>query len=180
MIDKSKLIIPKEDFISAFPVLNFNNKYEFDIYTEQLFISDPILLSDIYHSNDQVSLFLRSNACFLMDFGGDIDTQVLYNHPFIYLPICNDSVNNYFINHENTSILSKRIISDSGSLIFLPITNSITSQLQAIIDTIITENNGSIVNLHNGHWKLFYEQWPSSAPNLIALNRNIVIQYITA
>ena len=54
MINEKRLISPLDDFENAFPGLVFRNNFTLESIGLGIFICDPIYISDVYNSMDEI------------------------------------------------------------------------------------------------------------------------------
>ena len=173
MIDPGRLIHPPDDFRSAFPELDFRDVYELTTAGEPLLIADPTYLADVYNSADEAASFLRARGVFLMDFGGDVRCPVWWQPPYMILPTSN-SVSDDEAAPSGVVVLAEDVHTDSGSFVFLPLTDEMPPELKESLVEILRDNNGVVLNLPSGLWRFYYEQFPAPGENLAGLYRNVV------
>ncbi len=65
MIERQRLIKPADDFVAAFPGLNFRNRRSFVTAGEKVLLVDPTYIADVYNSTDEIASFLRDHGLFL-------------------------------------------------------------------------------------------------------------------
>jgi hypothetical protein len=177
MIDEKRLISPSDDFISTFPGLGFRNVFTINCTGAGIYICDPIYISDVYNSKDDISSYLKKHGAFLMDFGGDFASPIWWKYPYALIPLSLHYPEGGFIPPDGAKIICDEIGVDSGSLIFLPSTQSLSSELKSILDKLVEERNSFLMAATNGIWTLFYEQYDPPQENLVGLYRNIVLKY---
>lgn len=175
MVEPEGLIHPQDDFRSAFPGLGFRDAYTLTTSGEQLLITDPTYLADVYNVTDDCTSFLRAHAVFLMDFGGDVRCPVWWQPPYVILPISTMPENGEV--PEGIKVIADDVHTDSGSFIFLPLTQGLLPNLNNKINEVLGEGNGAAIDLPAGRWDFYYEQFPAPGENLLGLYRNIVIRY---
>jgi len=176
MINPARLIIPKDKFREAFPDLDFREVYSFRTTGNPFLITDPIYLADVYNSKSEIASFLRAHGVFIMDFGGDGFWQVWWKHPHLLIPISLHLLDEDLEPPEGVAVIASEVGTDSGSFIFLPITEELPPDLKVEIEKVLAENNGALLNLLAGKWSVFYEQWDAPDPNQRGLYRNIVLE----
>ncbi len=178
ILDPLRLITPKDEFKTNFPGMNFRELYEFETRGEPILITDPTYLSDVYNENDILSEYLKKNGVFLMEFGGDVGGPVWWQEPYIFIPValgmCDEDGE---IETPPGVIELGEVVTDSGSFIFLPVKSDLPNSLKSIIDDVIENNNGVIVNLPGGKWEVFYEQLEPDGKHDASWLRNIVVQW---
>ncbi len=177
MVDLNRLIKPQDKFREAFPGLGFREAYSFYTSGEPVLITDPIYLADVYNSKDAVASFLRAHGVFVMGFGGDVSSPVWWQNPFVLLPISMHLSSKDLVPPEGATILTNEVGTDSGSFIFLPLTEDLPWALKVQIDKVLAQNNGALLELPAGKWDVFYEQWDAPEERLRSLYRNIVLKW---
>jgi hypothetical protein len=55
MIDPGRLVDPQDNFRSTFPRVDFRDVYELATAGEQLLVTDPTYLADVYNSTDEAT-----------------------------------------------------------------------------------------------------------------------------
>jgi hypothetical protein len=104
-----------------FPGLGFTGADSFDLDGEDLLITDPIHLADMYNRNDDsVAAYLRANSVIVYGFGGDDFCAVWWQDPFLVLPL------SLRPSHDPAAVVgavrvADEVGCDSGSFLFLPI-----------------------------------------------------------
>jgi len=177
MINPERLIVPRDNFDEVFPSLGFSNKHSLETLGEEILITDPIYLADVYNSHDLISSFLRDNGVFVMDFGGDTSGPVWWSNPYVIIPISLHYSDTDLESEKEIDVLAEEIGTDSGSLIFLPLTDDLPNELTATIKKLVSDKNAVLLDLPAGRWRVFYEQfepkpdWPES------FYRNIVLKW---
>jgi hypothetical protein len=179
MIDRTRLIEPPERFRGQFldaPEIDFQDVYQFQTSGEPILVTDPIYLVDVYNSKGPDASFLRTHGVFLMDFGGDTSGPVWWQSPFVLIPIsmhyCEEPKP-----EPNVEVVASEIGTDSGSLIFLPLTNTLPKSVRCQIEDVLAAENGAMLHLPAGRWSVFYEQWEPIQDNMTACFRNIVLEW---
>lgn len=176
MVESERLIHPPDDFRSAFPEFEFRDVYTLTTSGEQVLITDPTYLADVYNSVDEATSFLRARGVFLMQFGGDVSCPVWWQPPYILLPISNSMPDDEEV-PEGVKVLAEDVHTDSGSFIFLPLTDELLPELKESVDEVLREGNGVALNPPAGRWNFYYEQFPAPSENLIGMYRNIVARH---
>ena len=148
MVETRRLIKPADDFVAAFPGLNFRNRRSLVTAGEKVLLVDPIYIADVYNTTDEIASFLREQGLFLMDFGGDTAVPVWWKEPFLVMPIS--------MHHENLNapsgakVLAEEIGCDSGSFVFLPLSAGIPRSVQSKVKEVLGENNAVALRLPAG------------------------------
>ncbi len=175
MVETRRLVEPADDFVAAFPGLNFRNWRSLVTTGEKVLIVDPIYIADVYNSTDEVATFLRDRGLFLMDFGGDTAVPVWWQPPFLVMPIS--------MHHENldapsgVEVLTEEIGCDSGSFVFLPLSADMPRGVQSKVKEVVGKNNAVALRLPAGRWTAFYEQFDAPQANMVGLYRNVVLKH---
>jgi hypothetical protein len=175
VVETRRLIKPGDDFRAAFPGLNFRNRGSLVTAGEKVLLVDPIYIADVYNSTDEVASFLRDRGLFLMDFGGDTAVPVWWKPPYLVMPIS--------MHHENleapsgAKILTEEIGCDSGSFVFLPLSEDIPRGVKSKIKEVLGEKNAVALRLLAGRWTAYYEQFEAPQANMVGLYRNIVLKH---
>ncbi len=176
MIDSTRLIIPLDKFCKGFPELNFREVYHFQTLGEPILVTDPTYLADVYNSKDDIATSLRDRGVFLMDFGGDVSGPIWWQYPYVLVPISNHLSLDDLLPPLGVTVLANEIGTDSGSFIFLPVTNDLPPTLQAEINEVVAKNNGALLRLPSGNWTVYYEQWDAPEGKPATFYRNIVMK----
>src|SRR5690242_6405650 len=87
--------------------------------------------------------FLLARDHFVMNFGGDRSCPVWWRQPFVLMPISLHLDAEDFQAPDGTTVLAEEVGTDSGSFIFLPLTDDLPSTLQDQITDLLCENNGA-------------------------------------
>lgn len=177
MVDPNRLVKPRDRFCESFPNMGFREVYVFCTSGEPVLVTDPTYLADVYNSTDEMASFLRTRGVFVMDFGGDVSGPVWWQPPFVLLPISMHLSNKDLVPPEGATILTSDVGTDSGSFIFLPLTEDLPLALKVQIDRVLAQNNGALLELPAGKWSVFYEQWDAPEERLRSLYRNIVLKW---
>ncbi len=177
MINEKRLIYPVDDFENAFPGLGFRNIFTVESIGLGIFICDPIYISDVYNSKDEISSYLRKKGSFLMDFGGDFSSPIWWKDPYALFPLSRHYSLDEFIPPQDAEMLVDDIGVDSGSLVFLPPTETMPTELGSILTKLIGERNAVLMPAPKGIWSLFYEQYDPPQDNMAGLYRNIVLKF---
>jgi len=175
VVETQRLIEPEDDFVAAFPGLNFRNRRSLITVGEKILLVDPIYVADVYNSTDEIASFLRDRGLFLMDFGGDTAVPVWWKEPFLVMPIS--------MHHENrdapsgAEVLAKEIGCDSGSFVFLPLSVDMPPAVQSKVKEVLGKNIAVALPLPAGCWIAFYEQFEAPEANMLNLYRNVVLKH---
>jgi hypothetical protein len=65
------------------------------------------------------------------------------------------------------------VFSDSGCVMFLPLTSDLPSDIRERVEEILRDDTGVVVEVPPGYWSFFYEQHDGAPPELF---RNIVVR----
>lgn len=175
MVERKRLVEPADDFVAVFPKLNFRNRRSLDTAGEHLLIVDPTYVADVYNSTDAIASFLRDQGLFLMDFGGATAVPVWWKAPFMVMPISMHNVNRNA--PPDAKVLTEEIGCDSGSFVFLPLSEDIPPSVQSEVMTLLGKNNAVALQIPAGRWTAYYEQFESPSTNAVGLYRNIVLKH---
>jgi hypothetical protein len=157
-----------------YPEFQWRRGYEIDIPDEGIVMVDPIYVADVYNSHDPIATYLRLNALFVVDFGGDSSDSVWFDDPYVVMPTSMHYGDSAF-EPENATQIINEIGCDSGSFAFLPFRELPTDMLGAVRSTL--DNGGAILmSIPAGRWTLQFEQFPAPQPSMTGLYRNIVLQ----
>ena len=148
LVDRNRLIQPDDDLQAAFPSLGFRNTFRLQTSGEPVLLTDPMYLADVHNSHDEVAAFLRAHGVFLMGFGGDASCPVWWEHPFVLLPISLRDA--YLEPPEEATVLVDEVGCDSGSFIFLPLTDTLPQSVQLKVDEVLSQDNGAALGLPGG------------------------------
>jgi len=170
------LIDPTDDFRGAFPDLDFRDVYRLTTTGEPVLITDPTYLADVYNSTDEAASLLRAKGVFLMQFGGDVSCPVWWQPPDLLLPLSN-SLPDDAVAPAGAEVIAEEVHTDSGSFIFLPLTDELPPELQEGVAEILRGGNGAALSLPAGEWRFYYEQFPAPGENLVGLYRNVVARH---
>ena len=175
MVDTQRLVEPGDDFVAAFPGLNFRNRRSVVTAGEKVLLVDPTYIADVYNSMDEVATYLRDHGLFLMDFGGDSSAPVWWKPPFLLIPI---SMHNQDLNAASgAEVLTEEIGCDSGSFVFLPLSADMPRTVQSKVEEVLGESSGVALRLPAGHWSAFYEQFEAPQASMVSLYRNVVLEH---
>jgi hypothetical protein len=175
VIETRRLVKPTDDFVAAFPGLNFRNRRSLVSAGERLLLVDPIYIADVYNATDDIATFLRDRGLFLMDFGGDTNVPVWWKEPFLVMPIS--------MHHESLNappgfkVLTEEIGCDSGSFLYLPLSEDIPRGVQRKVKEVLGQNNAVALRLPAGRWTAYYEQFDAPQTSMVRLYRNIVLKH---
>ncbi len=174
MVETRRLIEPDEDFLAAFPGLNFRNRRSFVTAGEDVLLVDPIYIADVYNSEDEIASLVRDRGLFLMDFGGDVDVPVWWREPFLVMPI---SMHYQRLDvPSGARVLTERVVCDSGSFVFLPLPPDMPLDLLGVVRESLRVGDAVSLPLPEGRWTAYYEQFEAPEANEVGLYRNIVLK----
>ncbi len=174
IVDPNRLIRPECTLCRDFPGLGFRDVFSFETSGEPVLLTDPTYLADVYNSRDEVASFLRAHGVFVADFGGDTGGPVWWQPPFVSFRIATSSSDQYPEPPEGVIALAEEVGTDSGSFVFLPLTDDLPPDLRAEVDRVLAENNGVLLPLPAGRWSVFYEQLDGTPESWY---RNIVLKW---
>ena len=177
MVETRRLIKPADDFIAAFPGLNFRNRRSLVTAGEKMLLVDPTYVADVYNSTDKLASFLRRQGLFLMDFGGDTAVPVWWKPPFLVMPISMHLEN--LRPPSGVKVLTEEIGCDSGSFVFLPLPAKIPARVRRKVNEVLRHNNALLLRLPAGRWTAYYAQFDAPRANMVGLYRNIVLKHTT-
>lgn len=175
MVETQRLIAPTDDFKAAFPGLGFSNFRSFVTRGEKVLLVDPIYIADVYNSTDEVASYLRAHGLFLMDFGGDTAVPVWWTPPYLLMPV-SMHIREWLV-PAGAAVLTTEIGCDSGSFMFLPLSQDLPFCVEKRVMETLEENNAIALRLPAGHWTAYYEQFEAPHANMVACYRNIVLQH---
>jgi hypothetical protein len=175
VVETQRLIEPGDDFVAAFPGLNFRNRRSVVTTGENVLLVDPIYIADVYNSTDEVATYLRDRGLFLMDFGGDSSVPVWWKPPFLLMPL---SMHDKSLDTPpGVEVLTEEIGCDSGSFVFLPLSADVPRGVQSKVKEALGEGGAVALRLPAGHWSAFYEQFEAPQANMVSLYRNVVLKH---
>jgi hypothetical protein len=178
MVEVIRLIRPTDDFRSAFPGLDFQNAFSFRTTGEKVLLVDPTYLADVYNTGDAMASYLRVQGLFLMDFGGDVAAPVWWKPPFLVMPLSMHFFSEVDLNApDDVQVLASEIGCDSGSFVFLPLSESLPIEFGNKIKQVVDQKNAVVLDLPAGMWSAYYEQFEPPQPNMVGLYRNIVLEH---
>lgn len=175
MVETRRLVEPADDFVAAFPGLNFRNRRSLVTTGEKVLLVDPIYIADVYNSTNEVASFLRDRGLFLMDFGGDTAVPVWWKPPFLVMPISMHREN--LDAPSGADVLTEQIGCDSASFVFLPLSADVPRGVQSKVKEVLGDNNAVALPLPAGRWTAFYEQFEAPQLNMVGLYRNVVLMH---
>ena len=177
MVLADRLVVPGENHNKAFPGLGFRDIFSLETAGEEILISDPVYLADVYNSRDPIAGYLRDNGVFLMGFGGDVGGPIWWNDPYVVMPLSQHYAEADLEPAADIVVLFEEIGCDSGSFMFLPMASQISEALRETIKEQAAKRNAALLSLPAGRWTAFYEQfspepgWPETS------YRNIILKW---
>lgn len=166
---------PIEDPRSDFPGLGFTGEDGFDLDGDDLLITDPIFLADVYNANDNpVAAYVRANGVIVYSFGGDASCAVWWQDPFLLLPLSLSSPRDPAAVAGAVQVAGE-VGCDSGSFLFLPIRGDQPSLVGSAVEKVLAERNGARVKLPSGRYRVFYEQHEPPARWPETFGRDVVV-----
>lgn len=172
LVNPEHLIRPDDNFREGYPLLDFSEIFFFENTDDMVLITDPTYLADIYNSTDKLASFLRQHGVIVMNFGGDVSTPIWFQKPYLIIPIALDTSSENIPN--DIEVLVEEIGTDSGSFIFLPITDKTPIALMEKINNVVSNKNGVFLQIPKGKWNVLYEQRGEPEEKYPTLYRNIV------
>lgn len=159
LADRSRLI-PLVNPDESHRNMGFSGKSELTVGSDGVFVTDPILLADVYNDQDDpVASYLRSEAVIVIDFGGDAACPVLWDAPILLLPTGVGE----FEAPKGTATLSEQVGCDSGSFVFIDLSDDLPEGLTDSIRDVESKRNGATLQLPPGTLKFHLEQLPPEA-----------------
>jgi hypothetical protein len=174
IVDPTRLIQPSFDLSEHFPEFQWRSGFDIDVPVEGIIFADPIYVADVYNSDDPVATYLRLNALFIVDFGGDATGSIWYSDPFVVMPISAHYRETPFVPNDDSPIVEDTGC-DSGSFMMLPICD-IPPETAAAIQPSLDIGDAHVLRIPAGNWSLRFEQFPPPQSNMVELCRNIVLQ----
>jgi hypothetical protein len=146
------------------PALQFRLPPELHTAGEPVLITDPIYLADVYNDPGPLAACVREQGLIVNRFGGDLSAPVWWQPPYLMLLLAEHP-------EEadpplDATIVPEVVGCDSGSFVFLPLSERIPQELKAKIDAVVACRNGVIVPIPAGLWSFWYEygrdvdHWP--------------------
>jgi hypothetical protein len=174
LIADPSLFVTIDDPTKDFPGLGFTGSDTLVLDGDDLLITDPTYLADVYNQNDDpVAAYVRANGVIMYNFGGDASCPVWWQDPFLVLPlsVCPP--------HDPATAMgaievADEIGCDSGSFLFLPIRHSQPSSVESAIKRVLAERIGARVALPSGRYRIFYEQHAALEKWPVTFARNVV------
>jgi hypothetical protein len=149
---------PIEDLRQRFPGAGFSGSDEFRLEGEDLLITDPIYLADVYNTNDDpVAAYVRANSVIVTSFGGDDSCAVWWKDPILLLPLSLHAPRRPHV-FKGARVMARQVGCDSGSFVFLPLRTEMPAPLQSTVAEVLAKENGARVELPSGAYRVFYEQ----------------------
>jgi hypothetical protein len=74
-------------------------------------------------------------------------------------------------------VIASEIVSDSGTLMFLPLTEDLPKPLRKEVKQILSDEIGTSLKLPAGKWTVYYEQWDSKKRLPKENFRNITLKW---
>ncbi len=173
--DTARLVVPpNEDLGDAVAGLKFRGLFSLETHGEPVLLTDPIYLADIYNSkDDERAVYVRGHGVLLVDFGGDTGGPVWWQPPYLLLPISMHYKDGP-TPPRGVKVLADEVGCDSGSFVFLPVTDQMPASLKREIQEVVRKRNGALLPLPAGRYSFFYEQFDAPQSNMVAMYRNIV------
>ncbi len=167
---------PIEDLRQAFPGVGFVGSDTFRLNDEDLLITDPIFLADVYNANDDpIAHYVRFNGVIVHDFGGDASCAVWWKDPILMLPLSAHPPRRPHV-YKGAKVIAQRVFCDSGSFLFLPLPRELPPAVQSGVEKVLAERNGARVRLLPGTYRVFYEQHAVPERLLPSFCRHVVAQ----
>ncbi len=176
MVKTDRLMNPTESFVQAFPGLGFRDVFALVTSGEEILMSDPIYLADVYNSRDSNAAYLRENGVFVMDFGGDVSGPVWWEDPYVLMPISRHYTESDYETGPNIVVLSEEVGCDSGSFVFLPVAFRVPQALRNTIYELVDKRNAALLSLPSGVWTALYEQFVPEPGCPATFYRNIILK----
>lgn len=171
-----RLIVPSNEILEAdvFEGLEFSGTFSLETHGEPVLLTDPIYLADIYNlKDDERATYIRKHGVLLVDFGGDIGSPVWWQPPYLRMPI-SAHYEDKSAPTRGAQVLADEVRCDSGSFVFLPVTDQMPASLKREVERVVREGDGALLSLPTGRYSFFYEQFDAPEPNMAAMYRNIV------
>lgn len=176
MVNVSRLIHPTFDLQKYFPDFTWNSSHELRVPDTGIVLFDPTYVADVYNSHASSASFLRTRGVFVDDFGGDISSPVWLVEPYLVMPISG--------HYESTPSLPTSAIElfpeigcDSGSFVFLPCSNDWPADVVTAVQGLLENSNAARLHITPGLWTLKFEQFDAPQTNMVAMYRNIVLEF---
>ena len=106
----------------------------------------------------------------------DFSSPIWWRDPYALFPKSRHYSLDEFIPPQDAEMLVDDIGVDSGSLVFLPSTETMPTELGSTLTKLIGERNAVLMPAPKGIWSLFYEQFDPPQDNMTGLYRNIVLK----
>jgi len=175
MVERSRLISPPDDFLRAFPKLNFTNSFALVTEGEAVLVTDPTLLADVYNSRSRLASAVRSRGAFLMSFSGDFSAPIWWCRPYLVIPTRYRRSRTPRPIPRRATVVGQ-VFTDSGSVVFLPLPPDLPSGIGRAVASVLAQHNGARLRFPPARWTLWYEQFKSPRPNWDHLYRDIVVR----
>jgi hypothetical protein len=167
MIDENRLIPPDDEPETSFTLVTQG---------EPWLVTDPTFIADYFNEDDPHSQFIRRTGVVLANFGGDVPCRIWWRRPYLVAAMSAHLGGDPQV-PEGLEFASDDVAIDSGSLMFLPLTAAIPSDLQPLITECLEKFGGCRIELPAGRWTFFYEQHDPEEQGEELSNRNIVVFY---
>lgn len=164
-----------ESIRQLLPEFSFGARHTFTLRSgQELLITDPSYIAEVYQSpDDEAAVYVRSRGVFVSQFGGDFSCPVWWIDPFLILPVAVSSSAQRRA-PKGATVMAKRILCDSGSYVFLPVTRRWPQHLRDATAKVVADGHGARVRIPPGRYRVVYDQLGESGTLTSANTRNIV------
>jgi hypothetical protein len=177
IVETKRLIVPADEGLEKIGEgLKFRGEFWLETRGEPVLLTDPTYLADVYNSkDDEKATYVREHGVLLLDFGGDTGSPVWWRPPYLILPLSMHYKADLSPG-EDVKVFAREVSCDSGSFVFLPVTDEMPTSLKKEIQEVIQKGHGALLPLPPGRYSFFYEQFDAPQSNMASMYRNIVVR----
>lgn len=166
---------PIEDVREDHPALGFSGADGFRLDGEELLITDPVYLADVYNAGGgPAAEYVRANGVVVAGFGGDSACAVWWKDPILLLPLSLHAPRRPHV-FKGAQVLARQVGCDSGSFVLLPLPRGLPAPVAGAVEKVLDEGGGARVRLPPGSYRAFYEQHDVPERSHPALCRHVVL-----
>ncbi len=141
-----------------------------------------LLIVDIAHIgsalnpyNSPSASYVRTHGVIVASYARPESSPVLWNDPFLLLPLSCHLSENLAVYEEVGRILG-RVSCSSGTFLLVPIRKDIPESLSSLMSEALAKEAGIQIKIPNGTYRVFYEQFEVPERAKEELYRNIAVQ----
>jgi hypothetical protein len=143
--------------------------------------NELLLIGDIFHIGDIMNPYNSPSASFVRTYGvivgsysHDAACPVLWKNPFLLLPLSHHLKEN-LVAHTDIWEIVGNVSCYSGSILLLPLREDIPMPLGSLTDEVLVSEGGAKIELPNGTYRVFYEQFEVPEGSKQEFYQNIVV-----